>query len=173
MTRSVVRKAFPTTKSQYHLGEAIDAVEVLEKQGVYLPPKPQFVNPALPEDVTDLSDSELMMMFKKVNDWAEYQGVQLAAAAVSEKFADDDLSKYRALSAMANKDEKTVTAAKAKAYVEDEFQTVFNRQHEAYSYRKIMESIYDNTERRSAFLSREITRRIGRNDREGRGQRWQ
>lgn len=99
--------------------------------------------------------------------------MQLAAATVSEKSAEEALAKYRALSAVANKSEKTVTAAKARAYEDPEFEAALAEEIRAYSYRKIIEAIYNNTERKAAVLSREITRRVGRNDREKRGNRWE
>lgn len=99
--------------------------------------------------------------------------MQLAAATVSEKYAEEALAKHRALSAVANKTEKTVTAAKARAYEDPEFEAAIEAENKAYSYRKIIEAIYNNTERKAAVLSREITRRVGRNDRESRGNRWQ
>ena len=148
-------------------------IALLASQGIALPEKPRHAVPALPEDPTALSDSELMSQFSATQAWAEFQSVQLAAAMVSEKFAEEALAKHRAIAAVANKTEKTVTAAKARAYEDPEFEAAIEAEIKAYSYRKMIESIYNNTERKAAVLSREITRRVGRNDRESRGNRWQ
>lgn len=95
---------------------------------------------------------------------------------VSERFAEESLGKYRAIATVtsAESDEKmTATVAKARAYKDPEFLAATEEMNRAYSYRKIIEAIYNNTERKSILLSRELTRRIGRNDREGRAQKWQ
>jgi len=136
-----------------------------------MPPKPRHGVPALPDDPTALSDNALMSTFFAVQAWADYQSVQFAAAEVTEEWAEEDLAKHKALSAVVNAGEKTVTAAKAKAYEDPEYITVLEARKASYSYRKMVESIYKNTERKSAALSREITRRVGRNDRETRGNR--
>ena len=99
--------------------------------------------------------------------------MQLAAAMVSEKYAEEDLAKYKALAAVAHASEKTATMAKAKAYEDPEYEDAIEAEKAAYAYRKMVEAIYNNTERKAAVLSREITRRVGRNDRESRGNRWQ
>lgn len=112
-----------------------------------------------------------MSTFYATQAWADYQSVQFAAAEVTEEWAEEDLAKHKALSAVVNAGEKTVTAAKAKAYEDPEYIKVLEARKSAYSYRKMIEAIFKNTERKSAALSREITRRVGRNDRETRGNR--
>lgn len=92
----------------------------------------------------------------------------MAAAQVDEKYADASLDKIKALSAVANMAEKTVTAAKARAYEDQAFIEAQEAVHAAYAFRKLTESIYTATDNKAALLSRELTRRVNRNDRDSR-----
>lgn len=92
----------------------------------------------------------------------------MAAAQVDEKFADATLERIKALSAVANKTEKTVTAAKARVYEDEEFVEAQEAYHTAYAFRKLVEAMYNNTDRKAALVSRELTRRVGRSDRDNR-----
>lgn len=175
MTRQVKRKSFPTkAEPLYRLGEAEEAVATLLAQGMEMPAKPRHAVPELPEDPTALSDSALMSQFSATMAWAEYQSVQLAAAMVSERYAEEALGKYRAIATVMHADEDakmTATVAKAKALQDPAYLEANEKMHQAYSYRKMVEAIYNNTERKAAVLSREITRRVGRHDRENRSNR--
>lgn len=159
----------PTKSLSLHMGTAsLDAARRLELQGIDVPVRPRIDVPDLPEDITSESDADLMSLFVRLSRWSEYMGTQLAVAQVDEKYADATLEKMRALSAVANKTEKTVTAAKARAYEDDEFVGAQDAYHAAYAYRKMIEAVYNNTERKSSLVSRELTRRVGRNDRDNR-----
>jgi hypothetical protein len=74
--------------------------------------------------------------------------------------------------AVQNKDEKTVTVAKAMAYEEPEYLAAQEEAHAAYAYRKMLGTVYDAAERKGQILSRELTRRVNRSSREGRDDRW-
>jgi hypothetical protein len=73
---------------------------------------------------------------------------------------------------VANKTEKTVTAAKAKAYEDEDFLAAQEEAHTTYAYRKMIHMMYDATDRKTQVLSRELTRRVNRSDRDGRDARW-
>jgi hypothetical protein len=113
-----------------------------------------------------------MRLFVRLTKWAEYLSTQLACAEVDESYADEYLSRVKAIKALSNTGEKTVTLMKAKAYEDEDFLTAHERHQEAYAYRKLIKVKYDNAERNSAMLSRELTRRVNRDAREGRVARW-
>ena len=159
----------PTKRISLSMGPASqDAARRLELQGLDVPIRPRDDAPDLPEDITEESDSSLMSLFVRLTRWSEYAATQLAVAQVDEKFADATLDRMRALSAVANKAEKTVTAAKARAYEDAEYLEAQEAYHSAYAFRKLVEAVYNNTDRKAALISRELTRRVGRNDRDNR-----
>ncbi|MEU0213570.1 hypothetical protein ABZ281_00120 [Streptomyces sp. NPDC006265] len=113
-----------------------------------------------------------MELFVELTRWAEYAGTQLAAAAVDEKDAEAVLEHCKALAAVKAKNEKSVTAQKAAAASDEDVKEADAEYRKAYAVRKLTEAIYSGADRKSAVVSRELTRRIGRSDREGRASRW-
>lgn len=149
------------------------AQQRVEAEGLSLPQRPVDVDlPELPEDLTELDDSALMRLLRNLTNWSVYAGTRLALASVEEKLCESTLERHRAISAVANRTEKTVTAAKAKAYENPEFNDAQDAYNSAYATRKLTESIYNATDRKSQVVSRELTRRVGRSDRDGRSDRF-
>jgi hypothetical protein len=64
-----------------------------------------------------------------------------------------------------------VTAAKAMAYEDPEYVAAQEAKTAAYAYRKMLQAVYDSADRKNTLLSRELTRRVGRGDRENRAGR--
>ena len=93
-------------------------------------------------------------------------------AEVDERYAAAYLERVKAVKALANSSEKTVTAAKAKAWEDEDFVDAHDKHQEAHAYRKLVQVRYDNAERSSGLLSRELTRRVNRTSREDRVDRW-
>ena len=126
--------------------------------GLHLPPKPRGSVPALPEDITDLVDEDLMVLFTDLTAWSDYAASQHAVSAIEEReqqrILDIKKAKY-----MATKEAGSVTEARAKASgeAEDEGIEVMRR----YAYRKVLESIHSNLERDISLVSRELSRRLG------------
>lgn len=168
-----LRRPRPATTSTWDLltpsGRAVNA---LQERELHLPPKPGGRVPALPDDPTALQDSELMSLYVVLTEWTGYMGTQLAAAEVDERSASDALDQHKALSAVRNASEKTVTAAKAKAYEDPAFVEAQEAYRERHAYRKLLEGLYKATDAKGSLLSRELTRRVGREPREGRAGRW-
>lgn len=147
------------------------AVVSLREQGVVMPHRPPHDIPELPEELTDLDDAALMRLFVRLTRWTEYMGVQLAAAEVDEKSSVDQLEWKRAV-AIAGSSAKSVTAAKAEAADDEDTRAAKNVKDEAYAFRKMVGAIYDSTDRKAQVVSRELTRRVGRDPRENRAGRW-
>jgi hypothetical protein len=112
-----------------------------------------------------------MTLFTRTTAWVEYTGSRLAAAEVDEKSTVDTLERHKALSAVRNASEKTVTAARARAYEDPEYLEAQEAKTRAYAYRKLLQAVHDSAERKNTLLSRELTRRVGRGDREARAGR--
>jgi acyl-CoA reductase-like NAD-dependent aldehyde dehydrogenase len=113
-----------------------------------------------------------MKLFTRTTRWSEYLSAQVAAAEVDERYADAVVEKIKALKSLENKSEKTVAAAKAHAYTDQQYLDALNEQQRAYAFRKLITAVYDNSERTAALLSRELTRRVNRDTRERRVERW-
>jgi hypothetical protein len=166
MTKAVARRGWEAVQTPSQ-----KAVRRLERDDLYLPPKPEGDAPELPADPTELDDSELMSLFARTTAWVEYTGSRLAAAEVDEKSCVDTLEAHKALSAVRNAGQKTVTQAKAKAYEDPEYIEAQEAKTAAYAYRKMVQALHSSAELRNTLLSRELTRRVGRGDREARAGR--
>lgn len=148
------------------------AVADLESRGMDLPTRPPDGVPELPPDPTELDDSALMSLFTEMTQWVSYVAVKLASAEVDEKYAVSAFERQKAMNTVANSGEKTVTAARARAYEDEDFLAAQEEAHRTYTLRKLLESLYNATDRKCQVLSRELTRRVGREPREQRNARW-
>jgi hypothetical protein len=95
--------------------------------------------------------------------WADYLSAHLAVAEIDEHYADQQLNHIKALNTIDNKDEKTMTLAKARLYENPDYITLLSIYDLAYSEKKIVQSLFNTAERRTNSCSRELSRRIGRN----------
>lgn len=156
------------------LGESsAAAAQTLAKQGLGEPPeRPGSKPPLLPEDLTDQSDRELMKLLTRLGKWVGYLGYQKSAAEVDERFAATKVERMAALAQIKNKG-GSVSAMKASVWDSDEYSDAKRAEQEAYAYRKLVEALYNAVDKDSFTVSRELTRRTGRNDREKRQQRWE
>jgi len=170
MSRTVRRspRQKPPAANWGLVGPSEAAVQRLSEQQVDLPDRPADRAPRLPQDPTGLGDSELMTLFVEMTEWAAYTGTLLAIAEVNESSADAEVKRLEALSAAANAGAKSVTAAKAMVYEDPDFVAAKAAQEEARAYRKISSHLHEVADKRSTVLSRELTRRVGREPRENR-----
>jgi hypothetical protein len=169
LTRRVLRAG----NAGLHLGPtAATAVSVLQQQGLTFSSRPDSALPRLPEDLTDLGDADLMALFVQLTRWAEYVGTQVAAAEVDEKAAEESLARLRALASIRAEGEKSVTAKKARAYEDADVLAAEEHKRTAYAYRRMVSALYEATDRKAQVISRELTRRVGREPREARRDRW-
>jgi len=123
--------------------------------------------PDVPRDVTELRDRELMNLYQEIQRWVKYLALQLAAAEVDESYAERAVTRTEALKGY---DFRKVDA-KTRANEDPEYLDVKNAQLSAYGYRKMIAALYANVDRDSFQLSRELTRRSARSDRDHRGER--
>jgi hypothetical protein len=89
-------------------------------------------------------------------------------AEVDERCAEAILDKAKVLSGL---DFRT-TKGRESVRVDHEYWTLQDEYLEANAYRKLIKVKFDNAERNSAMLSRELTRRVNRDSREGRVERY-
>lgn len=147
----------------------------VEKDGLDLPEKPEFTLPKLPTNLTDLSDDRLMRLMAKFARFQDYVDGQLKAVEIDEALAESRLeyqrAKYLVRTWEGNSSDK-VTIAKAQAAVDPVVQKVADI-HQTLRYkRKFMNVMADSLARDAAVLSRELSRRIGRDPVERRVDRY-
>lgn len=127
--------------------------------------------PPLPDDVTSLSEQDLMTLYSQMVSWKEYAEAQLALASFDERLADEELDARRSMAIVAGTG-KTATAQKAAAADNPLVSEARSHASHCYGVRKITESVYNAAEGRMRFLSRELTRRTGIADQVRRNGRW-
>lgn len=145
--------------------------DVPTQAGMYAPVAPGHEPSRVPRDLTELDEAELMELFSEMTGWVNYHGTRLAEAQVEEKFAESVLEIRRA-QAVVGKATKSATEAKAKAVADPDVQEANEAYLEAYKVRKREEAAYNNADRLERLISRELTRRTGRGDRDNRNNRW-
>lgn len=147
---------------KYRLGPASrSAHQVVENQGLRLPKHPGDGGvPDLPEDVTELSEKDLMVLYTEMVAWSEYASTQLAIAQVDEKGMS---RKVDSLSLRVQMDAReggmNVSDARLAAKGDPEVVAASDALFEVESYRRLLESVVESTDKSAALLSRELTRR--------------
>ena len=144
------------------------AVTRIMQQGMMLPPKPQFMAPELPRDVTELDDASLMGVWTELTAWTDYAAVQVAVAYAEEKSL---VKKIERMEQRALISDQKVTVARAQVKASEGYEEVVKEWLEAEAYRKLVEALFNNYDRDAQLLSRELTRRTS--DVKGRQTRWQ
>ena len=173
MSRQVSRRPKPKVGSNWDLvGPSASAVARLWEQDIDLPERPAETIPALPNDPTDLDDSQLMMLFTSLTGWLAYTGARLASAEVDEKYADAVLDLIEKRILVENSGAKRVADAKAKFQEDAGYVSAREAATHAFAYRKMLSSVYNATDGKNKLISRELTRRVGREPREERASRW-
>lgn len=87
---------------------------------------------------------------------------------MDEKYAELELDKVRAIKSY----DFRKPDAKSKAFGDEDFLQAQDRYVHAEAYRKLVAVTYNNADRGSALLSRELTRRSNRDPRERRADRY-
>jgi hypothetical protein len=128
--------------------------------------------PNLPDDITALSETELMALFTELTEWTCYAAAQLADAWSRERSAEQDLSAAQAVASVRARTERTVAAQKALVAADPHVQDEEDALLTLSAYRRALEAVNANAERRTQLVSRELSRRIARSDRSARNSRW-
>lgn len=148
------------------------AARAVENAGLRLPVNPDEEMPQLPDDLTEITDGELMHLLACYTTWAEYAAGVVATHTIDEETHEADLDREKALAALRHQDRKTVAAQKAAALADPDVQAIDENYRAARARRLFAEVVMTGAERKAAVVSRELTRRVGRHDREARTTRW-
>jgi hypothetical protein len=165
-----VRRTRPEPQGLYLRDGSAAAARQLAGQGISMDRwarHPGDDPPDVPRDLTEEPDRALMNLFQAIQRWVKYLALQLAAAEVDESCTERALTRIEALKGY---DFRKVDA-KTRAYTDQEYLTAKDDQEAAYGYRKMIAALYANVDRDSFHLSRELTRRSARADRDHRAER--
>jgi hypothetical protein len=132
-----------------------------------LPSKPGDLPPIVDDDLTELSDRDLMILFGELVAWANYLSVTLASAEIAEKEKQNELEYAEAQAFVdtwgtGKKGDAVVTYGKAQQRINPISADLRSTLHEAYAHRKMLSAVYSSVDRNSGLVSRELTRRLGR-----------
>jgi hypothetical protein len=115
-----------------------------------------------------------MDLFRRVNEWVKYLGLQLTAAETDEKLARTRMDRVEAVIMVENRDERAVATQKALVHSDARYHEQEDRVQEIYEYRKLVGALYSQVDSTLFHLSREITRRADADGggRASRARRW-
>lgn len=134
--------------------------------------QPEFPLPDLPRDLTLVSDQRLMVLFSEMVSWTNYAATNLAQAEVEETRADAMVRYEEAVAFTHARPGAQVTTTKAHAQMLKPVVDARQRLTNAYAARKLAAVMYNNCDRIVNLISRELTRRVGRENTERRSMRW-
>jgi len=115
----------------------------------------------LPESITEISDTELMEHLRGQVEWQNYFAAEVVKLELIEGQAEQQL-KYVEASAYLRITDTTVTEARAQRDRDPAVMEAAAEWYQAKVNRKAMQVVCENRERCAQLLSREITRRVGR-----------
>jgi len=151
------------SKTQLITGDTSKYVlDTLDNQGLGLDREVDLERPALPVDITEISDEELMLLYTHFSSYSDFVNTQLACAVVDEKEAErrmDYAESERLLHHQTASPKATVTVIKALVDGDASLASVRQEYLNKYSYRKVLETMASNCECSTAVCSRELTRR--------------
>lgn len=155
-------------KSTLHMGPASQqAVDTLMEQKIMVGAwanQPDDEPPDVPRDITTIRDAELMELYRKLNQWVKYLTIQVAAAQADESYAETAVSKIEGKKGY----DFRRTGIKEKAWADQDYVKAKDTHQEAFAYRKMAEALLAIVDKGSFHVSRELTRRVGKQT----GQSW-
>jgi hypothetical protein len=160
------------------LESAVDGLRAkaeLERRRLRIPERPEETEvPSAPDNPTALSDVGLMSRFGRLTRWQDYLGGQVSVAEIDERCAEAIVKRVESLFMLRNSPAKgEVTKTRAEMHEDPEVEAWREEYRRRHAHRKLLSVIYANVERNASFLSREVSRRIGRQEvHERRADRW-
>lgn len=151
------------------------AVARVRSSGLELPSKPDDGVPRLPADITELTDAQLMQLLSAYTQHASWIGIVVAQAEIDETEAENNMETLGAQIMVKNwggTSADRVSLAKACRETDPEYLKLRASHAALKAFRKMVGRMYDNVEGEKFTVSRELTRRIGREPAERRRDRW-
>ena len=111
-----------------------------------------------------------MDLFRRVNEWVKYLGLQLTAAETDETLSKTRRDRVGAAIMVENRGERVVATQKALMDSDPRYQEQVDEVQQIYEYRKLVGALHSQVDSDLFHLSREVTRRSD-SDRGGRSSR--
>ena len=151
------------------------AKEKLLRKGLPIPrrPKGDFPEIHVDDEYGEWTDEQVIAEMQIFTRWADYLTVQLPLAEAAESTADRVHRRIRDLKTLSQDAPKgQVTLAKMSVALSEEVVEAEDVAAQAKAYRKLVAGLLENVTRDASLLSRELTRRVGRDSFERRERRW-
>jgi hypothetical protein len=166
------RHARPPSPSEY-------AESYLDELGLALDEHPENESvPHVPEDITDLSDRDLMVLFTELVSWQNYAASRLAVVRNEEEEVEAQVRYEASIATLEGmpteykSNTPLATIAKALRDTDDEVVKLEERLRGIQAKRRLLGTVVENLERNAALVSRELTRRVNIDPRDRRDSRW-
>jgi hypothetical protein len=146
----------------------------LEKDGLYLPPRPKSELPRLPPLLDELDDEKVIRYLVRFTRFQDYVAGQRVEAEIDERAAehilDVAMASHLAKSWTGSSGDR-VAVLKAEALLDKDVQQMHEIYDTAKARRKLLGIMEDSLARDAAVVSRDITRRQGGRDQDRRAER--
>lgn len=133
--------------------------------------KPEFDIPVLPDDITDVTDGVLMDIFRQHVEWQNFLAVEVGNAELYETRAENTLRRVEAKFTSKAENDK-LWKARGERDADEGYSAAKDAFTNAHARRKALQIVASNCERSANFVSRELSRRIGREPNNRRNDRW-
>jgi hypothetical protein len=127
--------------------------------------RPDATVPTLPLNLADIGDPDLMTQFATYVAWQNFISVRFTEAEIHEATAETELKVALAealVSSWTGAKEDRVAVARAERELDPTVRKLQDTYDTARAHRKMLGTLATNMERAAALLSRELTRRVGR-----------
>ena len=146
----------------------------LEEENLFLPRRPKYEFPRLPLEITSLPDSDLMRLFIAFTRFQDHLAGLVARAEIDEHAIETELDIARARcisSGWGGSSASRVAVSKAEASLDPDVRKYDDLLSRYRARRKALTITLDSLARGANVVSREISRRIGRDSNERRADR--
>ena len=144
-------------------------IAVLKAQGLLVNKQYAYDAPALPSDITSMSDEQVMELYAKYVAYLEFISLQLWCAEVDKSEAEKTMNLKKATKKLELKNSgKAVAMIDAEIEVDLDYREKFNTFQELSNYHGLIHIISDRLSKDISFINREITRRVNINKSTGR-----
>jgi len=147
----------------------------MAKKGLSLPSQPEFVLPKLRTDLTSISDDQLMRLMARLVRYQDFLHGQLVEFEIDETSAETmlEVAKARYLAAAwTGSSADRVAVAKANALADPDVRSYQDAYETCRAKRKLWGVLMESLARDAGVVSRELTRRLGRESTERRVDRY-
>jgi hypothetical protein len=115
--------------------------------------------PRLPQDLTEVSDQDLMSLFQSFVEYNNFMLLQLSCARVDEETSLKSLEKAQAKILVEAPKGETVAKTKAKMVLDTGLELMDSDYQVRHNYHEILKSMQAGVSESTKVVSREITRR--------------